>query len=125
MIVNDMVSDTLARLQNATARDAVEVSVLKSKLIKSLLDVLLEEDFIAGYEEVDGMYKVSLIDSPTAPRHFTRVSKPGQRIYVQAKDIVPVMNGRGVGIISTSAGVMSSARAKSQGIGGEYLCKIW
>ena len=53
------------------------------------------------------------------------MSKPGQRIYVSKKEIKPIMNGRGISIISTSKGVMSGSVAKSQDLGGEFICKVW
>jgi small subunit ribosomal protein S8 len=58
-------------------------------------------------------------------KNFIRVSKPGQRIYVSNTEIVPVLNGRGISIISTSSGVMTGAMAKGQNLGGELICKIW
>jgi small subunit ribosomal protein S8 len=44
---------------------------------------------------------------------------------VSKKEITPVMNGRGIAIISTPSGLMSGAMAKSKGLGGELICKIW
>ncbi len=53
-----------------------------------------------------------------------RVSRPGLRIY-RGRDAIPqVMNGLGVAIVSTSRGVMTDRRARSQGVGGEVLCYV-
>ena len=54
-----------------------------------------------------------------------RVSRPGQRAYVPAKDIPKVRNGLGIAIISTSAGVMTDRTAREKGVGGEVLCEVW
>jgi small subunit ribosomal protein S8 len=54
-----------------------------------------------------------------------RVSKPGQRIYVSAKEIKPVKNGYGIAIISTSKGLTTDKSAKKQKIGGEIICEVW
>jgi small subunit ribosomal protein S8 len=54
-----------------------------------------------------------------------RVSKPGRRIYASKRDIPWVRNGMGVAIVSTTKGVMSGARAKKEGLGGEILCEVW
>jgi len=123
----DILADTLARLQNAILVDKAETLVLKSKLVKSVLEVLKKEAMIESYEEVQGGINVvfKYEDNEPAITHLEKVSKPGQRIYVTSSQIVPIMNGRGISIISTSAGVMSGSVAKSKKLGGEYLCKVW
>jgi small subunit ribosomal protein S8 len=54
-----------------------------------------------------------------------RVSKPGRRVYRKADEIQPVRNGLGVGILSTSQGLMTDVQARESGVGGELLCQIW
>jgi small subunit ribosomal protein S8 len=54
-----------------------------------------------------------------------RVSKPGRRMYVKSTDIPRVNNGLGIGILSTSHGVITDKDARKMQVGGEYLCKIW
>jgi small subunit ribosomal protein S8 len=51
-----------------------------------------------------------------------RISRPGQRKYVPAKDVPKVRNGLG---ISTSQGLMSDREARKRGVGGEILCEVW
>ena len=53
------------------------------------------------------------------------VSKPGRRIYTKKTDIPWVLSGIGVAILSTPKGVMTGARARQLGVGGEILCKVW
>lgn len=123
----ERISDTLARIQNAVALGKPEVLVLNSNVVRSVLMVMKYEGFIDGFEEVEGGLNVKLkyVDGEPVVRHFNKVSKPGQRIYVSSYEIIPVMNGRGISIISTSKGVMSGAVAKSKNLGGEYLCNVW
>ncbi|HNZ70554.1 MAG TPA: 30S ribosomal protein S8 [Candidatus Dojkabacteria bacterium] len=123
----DILADTLARLQNAILVDKADTVVLKSKLVIAVLEVLKRESMIESYEEVEGGIKVVFKNEDNEPvvTHFEKVSTPGQRIYVTSSQIVPIMNGRGISIISTSAGVMSGSVAKSKKLGGEYLCKVW
>lgn len=125
--MNDILSDTLARMKNAILRGKPEATLIKSKMVTALVEVLKEEEFIGDYKEVEGEVVVNLLYADLEPviSHFERVSKPGQRIYVSKKEIFPVMNGRGISVISTSQGVMTGARAKYKGLGGEFLCKIW
>ena len=54
-----------------------------------------------------------------------RVSKPGRRIYSGRKDIPWVLSGMGIAILSTPKGVMTGAKARKLGVGGEVLCKVW
>jgi len=110
----DILADTLARLQNAILVDKADTVVLKSKLVLAVLEVLKRESMIESYEEVDGGIKVFFKSEDNEPvvTHFEKVSTPGQRIYVTSSQIVPIMNGRGISIISTSAGVMSGSVAK-------------
>ena len=52
-------------------------------------------------------------------------SKPGRRIYSGRKDIPWVLSGMGIAILSTPKGVMTGAKARKLGVGGEVLCKVW
>lgn len=54
-----------------------------------------------------------------------RVSKPGLRQYKKSSNIPKVMSGLGVGILSTSQGVMSDREARKLNVGGELLCEVW
>jgi small subunit ribosomal protein S8 len=54
-----------------------------------------------------------------------RVSTPGRRVYARRKDIPWVLSGMGIAILSTPKGVMTGAKARKLGVGGEVLCKVW
>jgi small subunit ribosomal protein S8 len=54
-----------------------------------------------------------------------RVSTPGRRVYASVKEIPQVRNGLGVSIVSTSRGIMSDTRARSENVGGEVLCTVF
>ena len=58
-----------------------------------------------------------------APRR--RVSKPGRRVYMRSDDIKPVVNCLGVGIVSTSLGLLTDAEARQRRVGGEMLGEVW
>lgn len=125
--MNDLIADLLARIQNAIMRKKESVEVVNTKVNREILRVLKEEKMIGEFEEI-GKYVLAelLYDNKEAViSHLERVSKPGQRIYVTNQEIKPIMNGRGISIISTSDGLMSGAMAKSRNLGGELICKIW
>ena len=125
--MNDLTADLLARLQNGIERKKETVLVPNTKMNVEILKVLEMEKMISGYDHTDDGINVHLMYEGKEPviSVLKRVSKPGQRIYIASKDITPVMNGRGIAIISTSKGLMSGAMAKSKKMGGELICKVW
>ena len=54
-----------------------------------------------------------------------RVSKPGLRTYVGAKDIPRVLGGMGISILTTSRGIMTGREARKANVGGELLAYVW
>ncbi len=125
--MNDLIADLLARIQNAIMRKKDTVLVVNTNMNREILKVLKKEGMIGEYEVKERMVEVELLyeNKESVLTKLTRVSKPGQRIYVSKKDIKPIMNGRGISIISTSEGLMSGAMAKSRNLGGELICKVW
>lgn len=126
-MINDTVADFLARMQNGIMRNKKEVKVLKTKMIISILEILKKEGMIVDFEILDDHIIVKPIYNKreAVVTKFKKVSTPGQRIYVNVNQIVPIMNGRGISIISTSQGLMVGSLAKSKGLGGEHICNIW
>jgi len=132
MSVNDPLGDMLTRIRNAQMRSKSTVRTPASKLRGWVLDVLLAEGYIRGYEPATGAtgkpeFEISLkyFDGEPVIRELKRVSKPGRRVYSSVTDIPQVRNGLGVSIVSTSKGVMSDARARSENVGGEVLCTVF
>lgn len=125
--MNDLIADMLIRIKNAVMRKKNVVEVPNTKINKHILEVMKQEEMIGDFEEKERMIEVALKYDEGEPviMHLEKVSKPGQRIYVSSNEIVPVMNGRGISVISTSKGIMTGAMAKSQNLGGEFICKIW
>ncbi len=125
--MNDTIADMLARIQNAIMRKREEVLVPNTKMNAEILRVLKEEEMTGEYEINEREIKVELKYDENEPviRKLKKISKPGQRIYVTYKELKPVMNGRGIAIISTSEGILSGAMAKSRNLGGELICEVW
>ena len=119
MSMNDPIGDMLTRIRNAQMRGKSTVATPASKLRAWVLDVLVGEGYIRGYEKSDtangqGELVISLKYYEGTPviRELKRVSKPGRRVYMGVKDIPSVRNGLGVSIVSTPKGVMSDAAAR-------------
>jgi small subunit ribosomal protein S8 len=125
--MNDTIADMLARIQNAIMRKKETVDVINTNMNAKILAVLKQEEMIEDFAEKDSTIEVTLKyeDNESVIQKLDKVSKLGQRIYTRHKDIKPVMNGRGISVISTSEGVMTGAMAKSRSLGGELICQVW
>jgi small subunit ribosomal protein S8 len=132
MNMTDPISDYLTRILNAILAKHDRVDVPLSKLKLELSGILRNEGYIRDFdvvpEEPVGKIRIFLRYTPDGAPAITRlarVSKPGRRVYKKAGDIGPVLNGIGLGIISTSRGILTFDQAKREGVGGEVLCEIW
>jgi small subunit ribosomal protein S8 len=130
MSMSDPIADMLTRIRNAQRVEKAEVSMPASKLKVAIAQVLKDEGYIDGFQVItqDGKPELRIDLKYYAGRpvieRLERVSRPGLRIYRGRDAIPPVMNGLGVAIVSTSRGVMTDRKARSQGVGGEVLCYV-
>ncbi len=130
--MNDPIGDMLTRIRNAQLRHRSTVLTPASKLRAWVLDVLQDEGYIRGYEgrtDANGhpTLEISLkyYEGDPVIREMKRVSKPGRRVYMAAKDLPAPRQGLGVSIVSTSKGVMSDSNARHANVGGEVLCTVF
>ena len=132
MSFNDPVADLLTRIRNSIIAKHDRVDMPLSKLRREICEILKQEGLIRDYQVVDGhpaktlRLQLRYTDAgEPAIRHLSRVSRPGRRVYRKADQIEPVLNGLGVGIFSTSKGLLTADEARQQRVGGEFLCRIW
>lgn len=132
MSMTDPIADLLSRIRNALLAKHDRLDVPVSKLKLEICKILKEEGFIKNYRVIDGTPVGSLriflrysAEGQPAINHVERVSKPGRRVYKASADIKPVRNGLGLGIVSTSQGLLSDAQARQRKVGGELLCELW
>ncbi len=132
MSMSDPIADLLTRIRNAQRADKRWVDIPASNLKKRVCVILKEEhfirDFISVTDEVQGSLRIFLsYDHNHDPviEGLTRISKPGCRMYTNAKDIPRVRGGLGISILTTSKGVISNKVAKRLNVGGEILCQVW
>lgn len=127
----DPISDLLTRVRNAIMSGKKEIIVPASKMKFKVLLILKARGFIENVKKINiankDNIKIALRYKNKIPaiQGIERVSKPGQRIYVRKKEIKSVLSGFGIGIISTSEGLLTDKEAKKRGLGGEYICKVW
>ena len=137
MSFNDPIADMLTRIRNAVLASHAQVAMPNSKIKLEIAKILKEEGFLEAYEVVDGeregqkflRLKIKYVGDRRQRRAvlsgLERVSSPGRRIYTKKTDIPWVLSGIGVAILSTPKGVMTGARARQLGVGGEIICKVW
>ncbi len=131
-MTNDPIADLLTRIRNGLERRKGHVDVSGSRLGRDVLKVLRREGYIGDVDEIDdqkqGLFRVHLKYGPDGEMIVStlrRESKPSRRVYLKADDIEPVLGGLGIGIYSTSRGVMTDRQARAQHVGGEWLCSVW
>jgi small subunit ribosomal protein S8 len=132
-VVNDTISDMLTRIRNANMvkHQIVEIPFTKISLAIGL--ILKEEGFIEDfniYLEKSRKNLLILLKYKGKSREpvittIQRVSKPGLRVYRNAKKLPRVLANLGIAIVSTPQGLMTNLKAKKLGLGGEILCYIW
>lgn len=133
MTTHDPISDMITRLRNALRVNKATVLVPMSKERLAIANLLKDQGYIKNVATVtpEGtkfpMIEVTLKYAGRTPviRGLRRVSKPGQRIYQASKDLKPVLGGVGTAVVSTSKGLMSDHDARTAGVGGEVLFKVW
>ncbi len=123
----DPIADLLTRIRNAHMRGRTTVVMPYSKMKEEIVKILKANKFIVDFaEKKETSFKELIVTLKEDKVDFAlkRVSTPGQRIYIKASEIKKVKNGLGIGIISTSQGVMTTKEAREKGLGGELMCEI-
>ena len=148
-MMTDNVADMLTRIRNANRIERPTVDMPATHLKINLAQVLKDEGFVADYQvgrierdaqnhpsfvadsdlsKPHAVLRVTLKYGPQGERvirHIQRASRPGRRLYMKAVQLRPILDGLGISVLSTSKGVMSDRRARSQKLGGEVLCTVW
>lgn len=127
----DKIADMLTRIRNAAAAQHTTVDIPSSKMKLRIAEILEEEGYIKAYEVIPGDIQDSIritlkyIDHQSAIAGIKRISKPGLRIYSSAADMPYVLDGLGIAIVSTSAGIMTDKSCRTNKVGGEVLAYVW
>ena len=137
MAINDPIADMLTRVRNAVMSGQTLVAMPSSKIKVEIAKIMKDEGYLENFELVEGenqvqkvlRLKIKYVGERRLRRPvisgLERVSKPGRRVYAKKQNIPWVLSGIGVAILSTPKGVMTGARARQLGVGGEILCKVW
>ncbi|MCD9006051.1 30S ribosomal protein S8 [Luteimonas sp. SMYT11W] len=130
MSMTDPIADMLVRIRNAAAVGKQTASMPSSKIKVAIATVLKDEGYIGDFRVTENGAKAELeivlkyYEGRPVIETLKRFSRSGLRQY-RGKDALPkVLNGLGVSIISTSKGIMTDAKARQLGVGGEVLCFV-
>jgi small subunit ribosomal protein S8 len=135
MSMTDPIADFLTRIRNGIMAAHEEVDIPASRLKADMARILKEQGYIEDYrvEPEPGrdshqrlLIRLKYTDARVSViSGIKRVSRPGQRTYVDSKHIPKVLGGMGTTILSTSKGVMTGHDARAEGVGGEVLAQVW
>lgn len=129
--MSDPISDFLTIIRNGYRAGKDSCVARYSKLHLQIASILAEEGFIRSVEtvEVEGksvlLLTLKYVDDTPALTGIQRGSRPGRRIYFQSRNIPRTLGGLGIGILTTSRGIMKDREARSQNVGGELICSVW
>ncbi len=128
----DPIADMLTRLRNASRVRLARVSMPESRMKRELARVLKERGFIREYSSDGDPKKPTLTivlrygrENEPIIEAIERVSRPGRRVYVNAREIPRVRAGLGVAILSTPRGILSDEQARVEHVGGELVARVW
>ena len=132
MSMTDPIADFLTRIRNGIMAAHETVEIPSSNLKREMARILDEQGYIAGFEVAEGLPGEKIVirlkyteNRTSVISGLRRVSRPGQRTYVDAKHVPKVLGGMGTTIMSTSQGVMTGHDARKAGVGGEVVAQVW
>ena len=131
----DPLADFLTMIRNAARASKSEIRVPWSRMRSDVAHILKNEGYVLEVEKVSDKeakagkpelrVKLRGTGKSRAITQITRISKPGRRQYVGAKEIPRVLGGMGISVVSTPRGVMAGHQAKKQNLGGELLLTVY
>lgn len=132
MSMTDPIADMLTRIRNALNARHDRADIPASKIKIAIARILKEEGYIKNFKVLkdnkQGVLRVFLKyteENEPVIKGIKRVSKPSRRLYAGSQDFPPVLSGLGIGIVTTSRGVMTDKEARRQNVGGEFVCSVW
>jgi small subunit ribosomal protein S8 len=129
--MSDPISDFLTIIRNGYRAGKESCDTRYSKMHLRIAEILKDEGYLGEVEkvEMDGKPLLRLhlkyVDDIPALTGVRRVSRPGCRFYYQAREIPRTLGGLGIGILTTSRGILKDRDARRHNVGGEMICAIW
>ena len=131
MSMTDPIADMFTRIRNAQATAKPTVRMPASRVKQAIAKVLKDEGYVRDFQvkkaennKAELEIALKYFEGKPAIETINRVSRSGLRVY-RGKDALPkVLNGLGIAIVTTSAGIMTDAQARAKGVGGEVIATV-
>ena len=128
--MTDPIADMLTRIRNAARASLTTVEIPHSRMKESIAQILKQEGYVSDVSVEGDKFKCLKLKLKFTGRRaviegLRRISRPGLRSYVGAREIPRVRGGLGVALISTPEGVMTGNEARRKNLGGELVCYVW
>jgi small subunit ribosomal protein S8 len=132
MKITDPLADMLTRIRNACKAKQKQVDIPSSLIKKKIAQLLLENNFIGNFVEVEdnkqNLLRIYLkydYQNNSYISGLRRVSKPSLRIYADKDELEQMRREATITVLSTSRGIMTHQQAREAQVGGEVLFKVW
>ncbi|MBD3161794.1 MAG: 30S ribosomal protein S8 [Candidatus Eisenbacteria bacterium] len=132
MSQTDPIADMLTCVRNAVRAGHRRVDIPSSRLKEAIAETLVRERYVQSCRRIEdtkqGILRIYLRRAEGATPVITnlqRVSRPGRRIYVGKDEVPRIMGGMGSAILSTTKGILTDKEARTAGLGGEVLARVW
>ncbi len=130
--MSDSISNYLTVIRNAYAARKETCTAVHSRVHMSIAQILKAEGYIRDVRENTDAHghkilemSLKYVDEAPAITGIRRESRPGRRLYYQHREIPRTLDGLGIGILTTSRGVLNDRAARRQKVGGEMICSVW
>lgn len=126
-----MYYNILSELKNAVRARKEKVVFPFSKMDFAVAKKLAEHGYVKSVEKEAVGRKTGIVvhlaykGTEGTINDFKIMSKPSRHSYADYRSLQRVRQGHGLGMLSTSKGIMTDFEAKKQKLGGEYLFQIW
>lgn len=131
MGLTDPIANMLTLIRNGARARLEKVDVPGSRMVEAIAGILKNEGFIENFRAIkdtkQGTLRIYLryINKKSVIINLKRISRPGLRVYADAKRLPRVLKGKGIAILTTSKGLMTDTQAREAHMGGEVLCYVW
>jgi len=123
-----MYINLLIKIKNAQEAGKNSLKAPFSKMDLAIAELLSKQGYLKDAESkgktIKRMIEINLKEGKVI-KGIKLVSRPSRRLYAGYRDIKSVKSGYGMGVVSTSKGIMSDKEARKQKLGGQLLFQIW
>ena len=122
----DPIANMFSQIKNCQKSHKNKLVIPFSGIKIAILEILKNDHQISDYKEkeINNHKKIEISVDIKNNFNIKRISRPGRRFYLSAKEIPQNKRPNSYYIISTSQGIMKSGEAMKKGIGGEVIAQI-